>query len=85
MLWNSYRLSIYDKRLVPEVPAKPALTAYFIRIIPPGRLIGIMQKDKIVMLSGLAIRPLVGGIWYRMEGLDYGYHIQNYRNISFSH
>jgi len=45
-----------------------------------------MQKDKIVMLSGLAIRPLMGGIWYGMVVLDYGYHIQNYRNeFSFSH
>jgi hypothetical protein len=42
------------------VPAKSAFTAYFTKIIPPGRLIGIMQKDNIVMLSGLAVRPLMG-------------------------
>jgi hypothetical protein len=42
------------------VTAKPAFIAHFTRIILPGRLIGIMQKDKIVMLSGLAVRPLMG-------------------------
>jgi len=68
------------------VPAKPAFTAYFTRKIPPGKLIGIMQRDKNVMFSGLAIRPLMGCSWYGIVVTDYGYHIQNYRNeISFSH
>jgi len=82
MQWNSYWLSIYGKRF----PAKPAFTAYFTRKIPPGRLIGIMQKDKIAMPSGLVSRPIMGCISYGMVVMDYGYHIKNYRNeMSFSY
>jgi len=71
---------------VPEMPAKPAFTTYFTKKIQPGRLIGIMQKDKIVMPSDWQVSHLMGCIWYGMVVMDYGYHIQNYRNeMSFSH